>query len=283
MIIVNMLPAEAERFRAHLPGLHDPLPPGAIGLEAKVDGVLAGTALVMAHPRSGTGSISVLHTVEAFRNIGVGSRLLQEAERRLLESGCAQARITLTLRRKKPAPELDFLRKRGYKSEKLLYRTYTVRSTSIREEARLDKLHLPAEAELKPLLSASEAERAELAVIAAHLPTDLNPFQEERLLHPEFSTLMKIGGQVAGWIGIQQLASNLLLLRSMYVRPEFALHAGGVALFAEIDRQHGLLERFAHHMLNILGDNEEMLRLAERKLAPHASSVKSSIRLEKRL
>ncbi|WP_172250156.1 GNAT family N-acetyltransferase [Saccharibacillus deserti] len=283
MIIINKLPAEAKRFQTYLPSLRDPLPPGAIGIEAEVDGLFAGTALVIAHPRSGTGSISVLHTQELFRHLGVGSLLLEEAERQILESGCRISRVTLTLRQGKPAPELEFLHKRGYESEKLLYRTYTLRSASLREEAGKKRLSLPVSAELRPLLDATEAERAELSAISANLQSDLNPLQEERLLHPEFSMLMKIDGRIAGWIGIQQLASNLLLLRSMYVCPEYRIHASGIALFLEIARRHRLFERFAYQMLSVSSENPAMLRLADRKFAPHASSIKTNMRLEKRL
>lgn len=283
MIVIKKLPAEAGQFRDHLPGLSDRLPPGAIALTAELDGLSVGTALVIAHPRSGTGSISVLHTPELFRHLGIGSRLLLEAERQLLDAGCRVCRVTLTLRKDKPAPELDFLRSRGYANEQLLIRTYTLRAADLLGAGRLERLVLPPGTELAPLLSASPEERAELDHLAAQLPPELHPLPEERLLHPEFSTLMKIGGRIAGWIGIQQLASNLLLFRSMYVRPEHRLHASGMALFAEVNRRHRLPERFAYQLLGVPGDNPAMLRLAERKLSPHASSIKSTVRLEKRL
>ncbi len=282
-MIIRTFPAHAQRFRDYLPGLGDPLPPGAIGLEAEIEGVFAGTALLLTHSRSRTGSISVLHVPEMFRNLGIGSQLLIEAEHRLLEADCRTARVSLTLREGKPAPELEFLRKRGYGSEKLLYRSYTLRSSSMSEDSWMQRRLLPEEAVLEPLLDASEEDRAELVRLSASLPPDLSPFQEERLLHPEFSTLLKIGGNIAGWIGVQQLASNLLLLRTMYVRPEFQHRAGGIGLFFEMNRKYRLLERFAYQMLTVSGDNQAMLRLADRKFKPHASSIKSNVRLEKKL
>lgn len=284
MIKINMILAEAERFRRYLPGLSDPLPPGSIGLTAELDdGLFAGTALVISHPRSGTGSISVLHVPEMFRTLGIGSRLLVEAERQLIEAGCRTVRVTLTMRKGEPCPEKDFLIKRGYASEKLQIRSYTFRSASAHQEPWLERFRLPEGSELKPLLSATAEEREELRRIAASLPPDLHPFEEERMLHPEFSTMLKIDGKVAGWLGVQQLASNLLLLRSMHVGTEYRIRGNGMALFAELNRKHRLLDRFAYHMMSISGDNQTMLRLAERKLAPHAAHIKSVIRLEKRL
>ncbi|OWA36945.1 hypothetical protein B9G55_02380 [Saccharibacillus sp. O16] len=282
MITIHKLPAEAERFQTYLPGLADPLPPATIALEARVDGLFAGTALILAHPRSASGSIRVLYTPELFRNLGVGSRLLEESEQYLRSIGCHTARITLTLRQGKSPAELDFFHKRGYGSDQVLYRTYTMRSSSILG-SRYMELHLPEGFELKPLLSAGTDERAELEQLAAELPADVAPFQEERVLHPELSTLMKIDGRVAGWMGIQQMASNLLLLRSLYIRPEYRLRASVAALFVEMHRKYGMLDRFAYQMLNVSGENEAMLRLADRKFAPHASSIKSMVRLEKRL
>lgn len=283
MITIKFLPAEAHRFKTYLPSLTDPLPPGASGLVAEVDGFFAGTALVIAHPSSQTGSISVLHSQELFRNLGVGSRLLQEAERHLLEMGCRISRVTLTVRKGHPCPESEFLHKRGYVGETLLYRSYTLRSSSMLADSRLSTLRLPEGFELIPLRSASVEEREELERMATSLPPDISPFQEERVLHAELSTFMKIDGEVAGWIGIQQLASNLLLLRSMYVRPEYRFRANGFVMFIEMHRKYGILDRFAYQMLNVNGDNKAMLRLADRKLAPHAAHIKSIIRLEKRL
>ncbi|WP_206023567.1 GNAT family N-acetyltransferase [Saccharibacillus alkalitolerans] len=283
IVSIRVLPAQAEHFRTYLPGIEDPLPPGALRLDAEIDGIFAGTALFIEHPRSRTGSISVLHTLEPFRRMGVGSLLLQEAERQMLEAGCGSSRITLTLRSGKPAEGLCFFRGHGYDRETLVHRSYTLRSDSVRKDPLLTRLRLPDGAELKSLLSASAQERAELAAAAAELPPDLNLFQEERLLHAEFSTFLKIEGRIAGWIGVQKLTSNLLLLRCMYVRPDLGIRVNGMALFAEMNRRHRLLERFAHHMLTVSGENGAMLRLADRKLAPHASSVKTIMRLEKRL
>lgn len=283
IVSIRVRPATAENFKAYLPSLSDPLPPGSIGLTAEVDGLFAGTALAIAHPRSGTGSISVLHVPEIFRNLGIGSGLLLEAERQLLEAGCRIGRVTLTLRKGEFCPEKEFLYKRGYILETLQVRSYTFRSASAREEGWLERFRLPEGYELTPLLSATAEERKDLELMAAGLPSDIHPFVEERLLHPEFSTLMKINGQVAGWLGVQQLASNLLLLRSMYVHPKHRIHGSGMALFAELNRKHRLLERFAYQMLSISGDNQAMLRLADRKFALHALSIKSIIRLEKRL
>lgn len=209
--------------------------------------------------------------------------MLLQAERQLIEAGCRIVRITLTMRKGEPCPERDFLIKRGYASEKLQVRSYTFRSASAQEESWLERFRLPQGCELQPLLSATEEEREELQRIAASLPPDLHPFEEERLLHPEFSTMLKIDGRIAGWLGVQQLASNLLLLRSMHIETEFRIRGNGMALFAELNRKHRLLARFAYHMMSISGDNQTMLRLAERKLAPHAAKIKSIIRLEKRL
>ncbi|MCQ4085968.1 GNAT family N-acetyltransferase [Saccharibacillus sp. JS10] len=283
MITVKVSPADVHRFQTYLPNLSDPLPSGAIGLVADIDGLFAGTALVIAHPSSQIGSISVLHTPELFRNLGVGSRMLQEAERHLLELGCMLSRVTLTLRKDRSTPELDFFRKRGYDNEQLLYRSYMLRSGSVKKDELLQRLTLPKFFELKPLMSASVEERAKLEQMAASLEPDISPFQEERVLHAEFSMFLKVNGEIAGWIGIQQLASNLLMVRSMYVHPKFRLHTSGIAMFVEIHRKTGMLDRFAYQMLNVNGDNSNMLRLADRRLAPHAAHIKSVVRLEKRL
>ncbi|MEJ8304439.1 GNAT family N-acetyltransferase [Saccharibacillus sacchari] len=283
IVSIQISSAEADYFRDFLPNLSDPLPPGTIGLTAEADGAFAGTALAISHPRSGVGSISVLHVPEAFRNLGVGERLLYEAERQLAETGCRVVRVTLTQRQGEPCLEKDFLHKRGYISGSLQIRSYTLRSADHMQQRWLQRLRLPQGARLKPLLSVTPQEREQLEQISSMIPAGLYPFEEERLLHPQYSTLLQVNGQIAGWLGVQRLASNLLSLRSLYVKPGYGVHGSGLALFAEVNRLHGLTEHFAHLMLSVPGDNTELLRLADRKLAPHASKIKSVIRLEKRL
>ncbi|OWR28686.1 hypothetical protein CDO73_17450 [Saccharibacillus sp. O23] len=284
MITIRSLPASDERFRAILPASRGPLPSESAGLEADLDGLFAGLALVVPDCSTGIGRIEALHTPELFRNLGVGSRLLLEAERRLLDAGCRRSRIDVTVRRGGPSPEMDFLRKRGYGGDTLRRRTYTLRTSGVANEGWFDRLRLPERAALIPLLSAGVDERRQVAeLLMSGVPSDLDPFREERRLHVEFSLLLKLGGQVAGWASVQETASNLLLVRTMYARPELRLPGGGFALLAEILRRFGLPERYAYLTFNVAGDNEAMLRIADRKLTRHAANVKSLIRLEKEL
>lgn len=284
MITIRTLPASDERFRAILPASRGLLSSESTGLEAELNGLSAGLALVDPDRSSGVGRIEALHTPELFRRLGVGSRLLLEAERRLLDAGCRRSRIDVTVRQGRPSPEMDFLRKRGYGGDTLRRRTYTLRTSGGPDEGWFNRLRLPDGAELVPLLSAGGNERKQIVeLLMSGVSSDLDPFREEQRLHAEFSLLLKLGGQVAGWVSVQETASNLLLVRTMYVRPELRFPGGGFALFAEISRRFGLTERYAYLTFNVAGGNEAMLRIAERKLARHAANVKSLVRLEKEL
>ncbi|OWR28684.1 hypothetical protein CDO73_17440 [Saccharibacillus sp. O23] len=283
MIIIKPLPTEAGQFRQYLPGLQNPLPPGATALAAELNGLFAGAAIVMAHPRSRAGSISVLHTPELFRNRGVGSRLLEEAERLLAEAGCLSCRVTLTLRLGVPSPEYEFLSRRGYDAETLLQRDYVIRSASLAEAPWMKRLKLPPRAKLEPLLPAAEEERREIERLAAALPPEQHPFDEERVLDDELGVMLKIGGRVAGWLGVQKLGSTLLAIRAVHVDPNVSLFGGAFALFAAADRELELTRRFAHLMFSVSGEYASTLRVCARKLGPHASSIKSLVRLEKKL
>lgn len=283
MIIIKPLLTEAGRLGQYLPGLQDPLPSGATALAAELNGLFAGAAIVLAHPRIPVGSISVLHTPELFRNRGVGSRLLQEAERRLAEAGCRSCRATLTLRSGVPSPEYEFLSKRGYDAETLLQRNYVIRSARLAQAAWLMRLKLPPDARLDLLLSATEEERREIDRLAAVLPPELHPFDEERVLDAELSVMLKIEGRVAGWLGVQKLGSTLLAIHAVHVDPNVRLFGGAFALFAETDRKLKLTSQFAYLMFSISGQDTSTLRVCARKLEPHASSVKSLVRLEKKL
>lgn len=284
MITIRPLPVSDERFRAILPVRHGPLPSASIGLEAELDGLSAGLALVVPDRSAGIGRIEVLHTPELFRRLGVGSRLLLEAERRLLDAGCRRSRIDITVRHGRPSSEMDFLHKRGYGGDGLRRRTYTLRTSGGADEGWFNRLRLPDGAELIPLLSAGDNERRQIVeLLMSGVSSDLDPFREERRLHAEFSLLLTLGGQVAGWVSAQETASNLLLVRTMYVRPELRLPGGGFALLAEISRRFALTERYAYLTFNVAGGNAAMLRIAERKLTRHAANVKSRIRLEKEL
>lgn len=284
MITIRPLPVSDERFQAILPVTHGSLPSASIGLEAELDELFAGLALVVPYRSSGIGRIEALHTPELFRCLGVGSRLLLEAEHRLLDAGCRRSRIDVSVRHGHPSAEMDFLHKRGYGNDRLLRRTYTLRTSGRADEGWFNRLRLPDAAELIPLLSAGVNERRQIVeLLMSGVSSDLDPFREERRLHAEFSLLLTLGGQVAGWISAQEAASNLLLVRTMYIRPELRFPGSGFALFAEISRRFGLAERYAYLTFNVAGDNEAMLRIAERKLTRHAANVKSLIRLEKEL
>lgn len=283
MIIIKPLLIEAGRLRQYLPSLQGPLPSGVTALAAELNGLFAGAVILLVHPRVRVGSISVLHTPELFRNRGVGSRLLQEAERRLTEAGCLSCRVTLTLRLGEPSPEYEFLRKRGYDAETLLQRHYVIRSASLAQADWLARLKLSSAAKFEPLLSATEEERLEIHRLSAGLSPDQHPFDEERVLDAELSLMLKIDDRVAGWLGVQKLGSTLLAIRAVHVAPDVRLFGGAFALFAAADRELKLTSRFAYLMFSISGEDSPTLRVCERKLARHAANVKSLIRLEKEL
>lgn len=282
-IVINRRLAEAEDANADYLKLQNLLSAELMVFSAELDRLHAGEARVLPVPNIGVGSIQLLHTQELFRNLGIGSRLLEEVERYLLEANCRRSQIVVTLQEGQPEAGVDFLVKRGYEQTVLLKRRYTFRVASLLQDPVITRQRLPEGFELLPLLETSMEDRAKLMELAAKLAPDIAPFRAEERLHREFSSLLKVRGEIAGWIGIEQLASNLLLIRSLHIVPKFQLHVSAGALFMELDRKTGFLERFDYQQLNVAGDNRNMLLTAERRLARHAAHIKSLVRLEKEL
>jgi GNAT superfamily N-acetyltransferase len=268
----------------HLRLLVKHLPKTAVALVATVDGVRAGFALALVDRSGKSGTIHALEVVEAFRNFGIGSRLLMEVERRLREAGCDSCRVEQYEDIRERTESVEFAKNREYRMESTLLRQFVLSTEAmVAQRWVVENCRLPDGAELFPWAQLSAEERNELKIRSDLYPPGMSPFLFEDRIDLEFSVGMRIGGKVAGWLIMEKLAPDMMLYRTMYVVPEFERLGIGFVMATEATRVPGFVSRYPYIRFNIFESNRPMVRLIEKRYAEATVRAKRLILLSKAL
>ncbi|NOU91488.1 GNAT family N-acetyltransferase [Paenibacillus sp. LMG 31460] len=265
----------------HVAHLLDPLPAGFIALAAMADGTRAGFALANVNAVRKEGIVHALHVMEPFHNLGIGTRLLMALEVRLREKGCIT--IIIDVVEEPSAVESNsFLKNRGFSLQSAMYRMFAIRLPMIMQEPWLDLLQMSESFTLFPWGELGKEEREKI-LLSQSYPDELSPFVEEGMIDPTYSTGLRYGDEIIGWLIVQKLASNTILFKSLFVKAEFQHTGRSIALAAEVICKHSLADKYPYLMLNVNNRNRTMLRFVEKRLSNSLLRTKDFVRLQKLL
>lgn len=195
-----------------------------------------------------------------------------ETECRLRDAGCGRVE-TDQADDPRDSSAADFASRREYRYESTLQRQFTL-STAIASALPWvrGRCLLPDRAELFRWAEWTDRERAGVAARPDVCPLGMSPFRREDTLDTEASVGLRVDGRVAGWLLAEKLTPDTVLIRTMYVLPEFDRFGIGFAMAAKATCTTGIAGRYPYIRFSVLEHNRPMLRLVEKRCAGQSSA-----------
>ncbi|MED4755046.1 GNAT family N-acetyltransferase [Brevibacillus choshinensis] len=235
-------------------------------------------------PERQRGEIVSLVVADGYQKQGIGRALLRQAEEKIREQTGLYTDCFSIIK----ADDFDwldrFFREEQWEPLRTNIQLYTLglREGELSELSWLEKLSLPAGFSTFSWgeLTAQERQQVEQGSGRRYQPI-LSPFIDEHKIDLHYSLGLRYEDQVVGWMIVQQLASNMLLYKTLFVQKRFRQKARGIALLAEVIRRAH--KTFPFGMCFVEQRNESMLRFLNRRLVPQILYRKLSVSTSKLL
>ncbi|QRG70839.1 GNAT family N-acetyltransferase [Brevibacillus choshinensis] len=230
------------------------------------------------------GEIVSLVVAEGYQKRGIGRALLRQAEGKIRQQNGLTTDCFSIIKAEDFGWLDGFFREEQWEPLRTNIEMYTLglREGQLTELPWLEKLGLSAGFSTFSWgeLSAHERQQVEQGCGRWYQPI-LSPFIDEHKIDLHYSLGLRYEGQVIGWMIVQQLASNMLLYKTLFVQKPFQQKARGIALLAEVIRRAH--QTFPYGMCFVEQGNEPMLRFLNRRLGLQILYKKLSVLTSKRL
>jgi GNAT superfamily N-acetyltransferase len=204
---------------------------------------------------------------ERFRNLGIGSALMQELKTCLSRNNLRQACVEYYAINKYQALERVLL-KSGWQLPALYSRFYRCDISAGRDSRWIRRFKLSARCHVIPW---SELQRDEIAVMNTLQEKDFNayfmPLLNDGTIETDCSLVLKLDDEIAGWSIVDRELTDTLLYRALYIREAYRDQGLGLALAAQ-SAQRMIRTNATHLVIQLLAGNERMQKVADRLLAP---------------
>jgi GNAT superfamily N-acetyltransferase len=257
-----------------------------IAIGAEDDGKAAGLVLAELRPGHQCADVRSLLVTEGHRDRGIATSLLLRLESELKARGCHRAEMVY-VREKATTPALEHvLSKLGWEAPRSRMYLFKI-SGKISSAPWLRNTRLGSSFEMFPWCEIGPEEREWIIGEQRRhpwYPELLSPFQEESTIEPMNSLGLRHEGNVAGWIITHRIAADTIRYTSLFVRENLRGSGCAVALLsASMLRQLTSLGLESFGTFAVWTDNQPMLRLCARRLAPYLAARQQTLGCGKNL
>ncbi|UJF32189.1 GNAT family N-acetyltransferase [Paenibacillus hexagrammi] len=227
----------------------------------------AGLVLALLAPNRKAARLLSIMVRSDMRRRGLGKQLMLVLEHKLRELGYVSLQVEFLAAEDLESEEGAFLQACGFPSpEQGMY----IRRGRLRavEDAPWMKLALPASFSLEPWRDVTPHDRALIQTEAGkEYPDVLSPFADEDRIDPVRSLLLRYQGQPAGWLILEELDAETILLKTMYVYRKHQRLARGIALGSVVLRKLIDERKYQYGALCVEQENEPMVRFLLRHIS----------------
>lgn len=240
-----------------------------LGTSASVDGDMVGFAIAELLPDQ-TAELISLFVTPAYRQQGIGTRLVGLLDRLLQKQGCAEMRIryqgtTLTAIALEP-----ILQKLGWKPPATNFLLAQTTRAKIAAAPWLHRYSLPAEFDVFPWGELTAADQAVLQQMP--FPQDLSPFTRDQRLESLNSLGLRYRGEVVGWVLTHRVAPDTIRYSTLYTTDRFRALGRGIALMAEAIRRQ-IASPIPYLKCAVAPHNAQMQQFVRRRLQPYLTQL----------
>jgi GNAT superfamily N-acetyltransferase len=224
-----------------------------VALGAQTDGRPSGLLLAAAVPsvanpgifEEGHWKILQLYVTPACRGVGIGRELIRALEAWLRDQGGGELSLIYTLEESRSQTVDGFIVKCGWPEPVVDSRQYRISRNRLNSRwlcpagQKVRRFQPPAGVDIADFTTLSEAEKE--AITAGRnlwYPAHLGPLDEPGLLDRENSLLLRVAGEIAGWLYAFKYPEGSVYYRGVFVKAEHRAGAYGFYLLAAgVNRQ----------------------------------------------
>jgi GNAT superfamily N-acetyltransferase len=244
-----------------------------------------GLALAEIIPNTGIAQILSLFVKPKYRQIGIGTALLNSLEQDLRRFGCTKMQLTY-ISGAATTPALErLLNKQNWSSDQSEMIVCNSTTNMLKNAPWLDSYFLPSSFSIFPLVELTLAEYQAIQkqqAIAPWYPEILSPFRGELPVEPLNSLGLRYRGEVVGWIATHRISPDTIRYTSLFVRKDLQKMGRAISLLAEAVKIQ-VNSDIPQCICAVFTDNEPMVRFVERRLVPFLTKVQETKRSHKLL
>jgi GNAT superfamily N-acetyltransferase len=232
-----------------------------------VDGKPGGMVLCEQGPKVST--ILSIFVAAEFRNQGLGSALLQEAQKELERRDASPAYITYVTGRTGTAALERVLAKCGWPAPEP---KHLVCKGDKRMNEWMSQYTLPSTFDIFPWVEITPEDRASLERSQAAenwVPEGLWPFDYEATMEPANSLGIRYKGELAGWLITQPREPDTVCYSCSYMRPDLQRRGRLVAVYAEAVRRQVEFTNKPYGIWIVPYKHEAMAQFVLRRMRPY--------------
>ena len=200
---------------------------------------------------------------------GLGTQLLAELEKSLFQLGCRRVCIAYNTGPSSAALEC-VLQKQGWQTPEAQMLLAQI-GPEIARDRWVVELRVPPEFEVFSWTDVTPADRATLESVRSSVPPALWPVESDAPIEPCNSLGLRLNHEIVGWMVTHRVAPCLVRYTALYIRAPWRSTTLSFALLAEaVRRKARSLPAEVLSSMAVQIDNRAMLRVAERRLRPHA-------------
>lgn len=228
-----------------------------------------GVIKVCPHPEEGRAVLEFFYVAQKFRHEGIGRGLLENVEQILRVGGFEKLRLIYypTSYSSSGVEQVEkLLAYCGYSVPKVFWRSFTGQMTILQpkfdEMKSFFKLPVGYEVACWSDITPRDKDIIEGLSLTDHsLTPDLVPFNNEHLIEPLTSFVLRYRGELIGWHTSHRVAFDRVHFHSLYVRPEYRGTVIMLAFFKNVWHQYyKLRDKIPYFSYTI---EEHMLDLAD--------------------
>ncbi len=239
-------------------------PPSLLAIGALFAGRPVGLGMLETTEQSAVLHLKTLKVAVNFRRQGIGKKLMEMMEEHMRPYGFQGISVEYLV----TGDQTDshaFFKSCGFSNPKPGIHIRQGPFNVINNENWL-RLSFPPEFDVSSWNTISAEERALLALqVDIEFPEILSPFPEEELIDAERSLIVRHQGKPAGWIILEPLDREMMLIKTLFVYPRYERSGQGVVLIAEVLRRMLNQDTYKYWMFFVEEDNEAMVRLTKRR------------------
>jgi GNAT superfamily N-acetyltransferase len=248
-----------------------------IALGASTDEKPVGLALGFAFPLNALGQVLSIFVEDNFRHQKIGSQLIEEMEKTLLEQGCRVITFTYPGSDSTTSDLEHILHSRGWKGPHVVLKRYRFDGWSFNPPWLSKPYQLPPDFRLFPWKELRPNERKKLLHWheQQRFPQLISPFgPDEALIEPLNSLGLRYKDEVVGWMITHRLAPDTIRFSALYIEKPFSLTEAWIKLLIEaINLQRFSPVQWAVFEINVMENVPGWNRFVIRRLGPYAESI----------
>lgn len=243
-----------------------------MGISASAAGEIVGLAIAELLPDRNAELLS-LFVQPAYRQQGIGTRLVYELQRSLVKSSAVQLQVHYQSTPVTQTALEPMLQKLGWLPPEPTFLLAKTTTAAIAQAPWLLQHLLPAEFTIFPWMELTNADRLHLEQL--DFPTALSPLSDLDRLEPLNSLGLRHRDRLIGWMVTHRVDPDTIRYSTLFVTPPFRFKGRGISLLAAaIERQ--IASSINGITFAIAPENAAMLRFARRHLQPYLTVISES-------